>query len=62
MGKNVCFANRSSRNRGSVKNAITRAIEKLEKIHAPLAKHLRDSIYTGIFCSYAPVTDIDWIV
>jgi len=58
--KNVCFENRASRDRTSVRNAIARGIEKIGKIHAALARHLRESIRTGTYCSYVPATNIVW--
>jgi hypothetical protein len=60
-GKSVCFENRGGRDRSSVKNAITRAIEKLDAVHPALAEHLRNSITTGFTCLYAPKTDAVWV-
>ncbi len=59
-GHNACFENRASRDRTSVRNAITRGIQKIEKIHASLARHLRESIRTGTDCSYTPTISVVW--
>ena len=61
-GKNRCFDNRSSRDRSSVANAITRAIGKIGKIHPALAEHLHDSIETGNYCAYTPKSNVVWSV
>jgi hypothetical protein len=55
--QNVCFENRGSRDRASVKNAITRTLKEIKKVHPALAQHLRVSIRTGYHCAYAPAVE-----
>ena len=47
--------------RSAVTWRIRNAIQKIEKSHPILGKHLSASIRTGIFCSYVPETSIKWI-
>lgn len=60
--QNNCFDSRGGRDRSSVKNSITRGIEKLRKIHISFANHLRETISTGAYCSYATTSVVDWIL
>jgi hypothetical protein len=60
--KNLHFPSPSERERKSVAIAIKRAIKKSEKINPLLAKHLRESITTGRFCSYRPNGEIAWVL
>lgn len=48
--------------RSAVTWRIRNTIQKIEKVHPMLAKHLSASIKTGIFCSYSPEKSIKWIV
>jgi TolB-like protein len=47
--------------RSAVTWRIRNAIQKIEKAHPILGKHLSASIRTGIFCSYMPEKSIKWI-
>ena len=47
--------------RSAVTWRIRNAIQKIEKAHPMLGKHLSASIRTGIFCSYAPEKSAKWI-
>jgi hypothetical protein len=46
--------------RTSVKNAISGAIEQIQKKHADLARHLDTFISTGHTLCYSPHPDVDW--
>lgn len=48
--------------RSAITWRIRNAIQKIEKEHPDLGKHLSLSIKTGIFCSYNPEKTIQWIV
>lgn len=48
--------------RSAVTWRIRAAIKKIEPIHPTLAKHLKLSIKTGLFCAYQPEQDIKWKV
>ncbi len=46
--------------RSAVTWRIRSAIKKINEVHPALARHLRASIKTGIFCEYAPEREIEW--
>lgn len=50
----------SQRARLSAKNAVDRAISRIEPDHPALAQHLRESISTGVTLSYRPVQAPEW--
>ena len=41
---------------------IRKAIDKIEKVHQPLGRHLTKSINTGTLCTYIPEKDTEWIL
>jgi TolB-like protein len=47
--------------RSAVTWRIRNAIQKIEKVHPMLAKHLSTAIKTGIFNSYSPERPVKWI-
>lgn len=47
--------------RSAVTWRIRNAIQKIEKVHPILSKHLTASIKTGIFCYYNPEKPLKWI-
>lgn len=47
--------------RSAVTWRIRNTIQKIEKVHPMLAKHLSASIKTGIFCVYNPEKPVRWI-
>jgi hypothetical protein len=47
--------------RSAITWRIRNAIQKIEKVHPILGKHLAAAVKTGIFCSYAPEKPIKWI-
>ena len=47
--------------RSAVTWRIRNAIQRIEKVHPMLGKHLSTSIRTGILCSYSPEKTIKWI-
>ena len=50
----------SERARSTVTQRIRDAIGRIEAVDAGLGAHLRSSVRTGTFCSYAPNRPIDW--
>ena len=46
--------------RSAVTWRIRSALKKIEPAHPSLAKHLSNSIRTGVFCSYSPEKSIQW--
>ena len=60
-GRDRASGSVSERARLMVTVAIKRALEKIDKCHAPLGEHLRRSIKTGRRCSYDPGSNApDW--
>lgn len=50
------------RARKTVTRRIKDALGRVEKVHPLLGRHLRASVRTGVFCSYAPERDVVWTV
>lgn len=46
--------------RSAITWRIRSAISKIEKVNAPLGKHLTNSIKTGTFCAYMPEQEFPW--
>lgn len=51
----------AERARKAVYNRIRGALAKIEKAHRSLGRHLRNSVSTGTFCSYAPERPTEWV-
>jgi tetratricopeptide (TPR) repeat protein len=50
----------AERARSAVTLRIKDAISRIEKVHPELGRHLRASVRTGVFCSYAPEHEVAW--
>jgi len=50
----------AERARTTVTWRIRHAVRKLGEAHAPLGKHLENSVRTGTFCSYKPEHPVEW--
>lgn len=61
-GRDRKMGDATERARSSVTWRIRHAIKKLEQAHPALARHLRHSIKTGVFCSYSPEKETHWFV
>ena len=61
-GRDRKMGDSSERARSAVTWRIRHAIKKLEVVHPALARHLRVSIKTGVFCSYEPEKETRWFV
>ncbi len=61
-GRDRKMGEAADRARSSVTWRIRHAIKKIEGVHPALAGHLRHSIKTGVFCSYAPEKETHWLV
>ena len=51
----------AERARAAVTMRIKKAIKRIGSHHPPLGKHLANSIRTGVFCSYTPEDDRQWV-
>ena len=52
----------AERARVNVTKQVGKAVERIEKEHEALGRHLRNAIRTGAFCSYRPETPTDWVL
>ncbi len=52
----------AERARKAVSTRIKLAIDRIGRVHPTLAAHLRNSVRTGVFCSYQPERPVDWRV
>jgi TolB-like protein len=59
-GRDRKMGDSAERARTAVTWRIRHAIKKLETAHPALARHLRLSIKTGVFCSYTPEKETRW--
>lgn len=50
----------AERARTTVTWRIRHAVRKLGEAHAPLGRHLENSVRTGTFCSYKPEHPVEW--
>jgi tetratricopeptide (TPR) repeat protein len=50
----------AERARTTVTRRIKEAIGRIEELHPPLGRHLRNSVRTGTFCSYRPEQPTAW--
>ncbi|MBV8161644.1 MAG: hypothetical protein JO265_12040, partial [Acidimicrobiia bacterium] len=61
-GRTRTLGDPAERARKAVSARIRDAVRAIGDCHAELGDHLRDSVRTGAFCSYAPATDVRWRV
>ncbi len=59
-GRSRVLGSEDEKIRKSVGNAITRAIDRLEKVHPRLAEHLLAYVSTGSNCEYRPPDGVRW--
>jgi tetratricopeptide (TPR) repeat protein len=61
-GRHRFVGGSSERARTAVTRSLRYALARLAEHHPTLAAHLKQSVHTGTYCSYAPdpLTDIDW--
>jgi len=59
-GRNRRLGNLCERARTTVTWRIRSAIRKIEAENEPLGRHFKNSIRTGVFCSYRPEQPITW--
>jgi len=59
-GKSRKASTSTDRARAAVTLRIRDSIKKMKAVHPQLARHLDNSIKTGIFCSYTPENPVKW--
>ena len=52
----------AERARTTVAYRIRSAVRRITQAHPDLGRHLRNSVRTGMWCSYAPEQDVEWDV
>jgi hypothetical protein len=55
-------ADPDERLRKAVSARVKASIERIEQLHPALGRHLRASVRTGFWCSYAPERPVEWRV
>jgi TolB-like protein len=61
-GRDRKMGDAAERARSAVTWRIRNAIKKLDAAHPALARHLTNSVKTGVFCSYTPEKETRWFV
>jgi hypothetical protein len=46
--------------RKAVSARVKSAIDRVERLHPALGRHLRNSVHTGFWCSYEPERPVRW--
>ena len=59
-GRTRVTGDRTERARKAVVMRIGTALKAIETVHPELARHLRNSVSTGRFCSYRPDQELTW--
>jgi AAA ATPase domain len=59
-GRTRVTGDRTERARKAVTMRIGTALRAIETVHPELARHLRNSVSTGRFCSYRPDQELTW--
>jgi hypothetical protein len=59
-GRTRITGDRIERARKAVAMRISTALKAIETVHPELARHLRNSVSTGRFCSYRPDQELTW--
>jgi hypothetical protein len=50
------------RARQAVKWRVRHTIDRIERVHPALRRHLRNSIKTGVYCAYLPEKPTSWLL
>lgn len=61
-GRERSFADEVERARKAVYRRVTDALRRVAKADPALGRHLRNSVHTGIYCSYTPERHQHWVV
>jgi hypothetical protein len=52
----------AERARKAVSRRLQTTLRRIDSVHPALGRHLRASLRTGVFCSYQPEHELDWVV
>lgn len=61
-GRQRRVASHAERARVTVTKGIRTVLDRIDKAHPILGRHLKATIRTGYFCSYTPDPRVDWLV
>jgi hypothetical protein len=61
-GRSRATGSAAERARSAVGWRIRAALRHIDEVHPELARHLRNAVKTGTWCSYRPDTDLRWSV
>jgi hypothetical protein len=61
-GRSRSTGSSTERARSAVTARIRAAIDAIDDVHPTLARHLRNAVRTGTWCSYRPEEDPGWVV
>ncbi len=59
-GRSRTINDPAERARKAIYRRVTDALRRIEKSHPALGRHLRHSVHTGFYCSYAPERELRW--
>ena len=59
-GRGRAMTDDAERARKAVYRRVRDALARIEDAHPRLGRHLRHSVHTGVYCSYAPERDLRW--
>jgi tetratricopeptide (TPR) repeat protein len=59
-GRTRATGSAAERARSAVGWRIRSAVRQVAEVHPELGRHLRNSVRTGVWCSYRPETHVDW--
>jgi hypothetical protein len=62
LGRRRGFVDADERLRKAVSARVKASIDRIDTMNPPLGRHLRNSVRTGFFCTYAPETPVRWQV
>jgi len=62
LGARSAGSDPDERLRKAVSARVRSSIDRLEALHPLLGRHLRNSVRTGLWCSYQPERPVAWEV
>ncbi|GAA1477091.1 hypothetical protein GCM10009623_15370 [Nocardioides aestuarii] len=60
-GRERVFPDEVERARKAIYRRVADALRRVEEAHPGLGRHLRASVHTGTYCSYAPERPLAWV-
>lgn len=60
-GRERSFSDEVERARKAVYRRVADALRRVAKAHPELGRHLRNSVHTGVYCSYTPERQHSWV-